>query len=589
MSLTKATFSMIDGAPVNVLDYGAVGDGVTDDSAAVQAAADYCVANSMSLYAPAGYTIYLDSAVDLRSIRYIDFGADILVNPAIVGVPVTVGGFAQSSGGRWRFNSVSDGASVILGPPPARPVFRVYGSKAFQIELGSCQYFQIYSNAAVTSGNSNAYNQIYLNGAVLKMELFGDTGFSWINENFVYGGRIAQLIIDGTNYPHNHNKFFNNTFEGAAVDVQFLGGAHVNTIYGARFENTGSSAGILFSADSYSNYVITSWSGTGNPRTQFENYPLVSDSGEGNLVTTEASYLFSRELLFDVSPASKIVANSTSSAALAMSVGRSAHQNTPVAVFNPSLRGFSVAAFRVIALSDYIPVELGDCFGFSADYEGDLLRSAIYVYDADMKPIISEGSGGAYISQAGTAFGVVDGRGGYGQSVNVSAQALTQRVAAVVRPEVKYVQVAVTSGNVAAFVRSVQAVSWTRPIKGIKMTGASAMLTGPTALNGAPTRGFVPYGSQVLDISTSPATLRYVSYEYETFVNGALSAGATSVTVVDPESIANGDIVGILLDDETTHWTTVSALSGSTFTIAAIPAGRSVADQSRITFNRWAA
>jgi hypothetical protein len=38
MSLTKATYSMIDGAPVNVLDFGAVGDGVTDSTAAIQAA-----------------------------------------------------------------------------------------------------------------------------------------------------------------------------------------------------------------------------------------------------------------------------------------------------------------------------------------------------------------------------------------------------------------------------------------------------------------------------------------------------------------------------------------------------------------------
>lgn len=37
MSLTKATFSVIDGAPANVLDFGAVGDGVADDTAAFNA------------------------------------------------------------------------------------------------------------------------------------------------------------------------------------------------------------------------------------------------------------------------------------------------------------------------------------------------------------------------------------------------------------------------------------------------------------------------------------------------------------------------------------------------------------------------
>ena len=31
MALTKVTFSMIEGAFVNVLDFGAVGDGVTDE------------------------------------------------------------------------------------------------------------------------------------------------------------------------------------------------------------------------------------------------------------------------------------------------------------------------------------------------------------------------------------------------------------------------------------------------------------------------------------------------------------------------------------------------------------------------------
>jgi uncharacterized membrane protein len=53
MSLTKATYSMIEGAPVNVLDYGAVGDGVTNDAAAIQAAIN-ALANGGTVFFPTG-------------------------------------------------------------------------------------------------------------------------------------------------------------------------------------------------------------------------------------------------------------------------------------------------------------------------------------------------------------------------------------------------------------------------------------------------------------------------------------------------------------------------------------------------------
>lgn len=52
MSLTKATYSMISGAPVNVLDYGAVGDGVTDDTVALQNAIN--ASKNKKLFFPSG-------------------------------------------------------------------------------------------------------------------------------------------------------------------------------------------------------------------------------------------------------------------------------------------------------------------------------------------------------------------------------------------------------------------------------------------------------------------------------------------------------------------------------------------------------
>jgi len=67
MALTKATYSMILGAPINVLDYGATGNGTTNDTAAIVAAIAACQAASQSsLYFPKG--VYrIESTITLGS------------------------------------------------------------------------------------------------------------------------------------------------------------------------------------------------------------------------------------------------------------------------------------------------------------------------------------------------------------------------------------------------------------------------------------------------------------------------------------------------------------------------------------------
>ena len=62
MPLTKVTYSMIDGTPVNVLDFGAVGDGVADDTVAIQAAIDSITKGEV--YFPAG-TYKVTATIDI--------------------------------------------------------------------------------------------------------------------------------------------------------------------------------------------------------------------------------------------------------------------------------------------------------------------------------------------------------------------------------------------------------------------------------------------------------------------------------------------------------------------------------------------
>lgn len=73
MTLTKATYAMINGAPLNVLDFGAVADGVTDDYAAIQAAITAATnAGGGTVFIPAG-TYKVNSTLTLTPISsYID-------------------------------------------------------------------------------------------------------------------------------------------------------------------------------------------------------------------------------------------------------------------------------------------------------------------------------------------------------------------------------------------------------------------------------------------------------------------------------------------------------------------------------------
>lgn len=125
MSLTKVSFSMIKGAPANVLDYGAVGDGITDDTSAIQTALD---ANDY-IWFPAG-TYLVSSTIRASRVVNINGESDAVlkaksgftgISITKVGVPFTLKAiFAVFSGGNIGEQTDprlgESGDKVTIGP-----------------------------------------------------------------------------------------------------------------------------------------------------------------------------------------------------------------------------------------------------------------------------------------------------------------------------------------------------------------------------------------------------------------------------------------------------------------------------------------
>lgn len=83
MALTKVSFSMIDGAYLNVMDFGATGDGTTDDTAAIQAAITYAEASAtppsaapgvVQVYFPFGKYIITSALAVTKSLSFVGEG-----------------------------------------------------------------------------------------------------------------------------------------------------------------------------------------------------------------------------------------------------------------------------------------------------------------------------------------------------------------------------------------------------------------------------------------------------------------------------------------------------------------------------------
>ena len=183
----------------NVKRYGAVGDGVTDDTKAIQNAAIVARENGMTLMVDEG-TYKISSDVDFKGINT-SFKGDIITDNDS---KVIIGNVSTSQNGfSYSFEDVNH--------------LWIEGLKNSDITFNNVNTLTLYADGDKKDISSVAYCTITGNVATnVILESVEAESIGWINENRFNIKRIQNVTIDG-NYSHNNNHFEHCNLESSTV------------------------------------------------------------------------------------------------------------------------------------------------------------------------------------------------------------------------------------------------------------------------------------------------------------------------------------------------------------------------------------
>jgi hypothetical protein len=203
---------------ISVKDFGAVGDGVTDDSAAIQAAIDSAGPNITIVY-PEG-TYFIGSTVNLEPQQHhMGLNAIIKVNSNTVAFQRTTDGFP----GRIKFSDLRFEGTLLTGK-----AIRIVNNTPF-VQLENC-YFEDFAYAVELSGSyCSNFNSCYFSYNTYGLLLRNECHSSQLINCFFDGNTYAGLAINGT--PTDGNL-------GANVhNITSIGCAYQNSEFGVWVES----------------------------------------------------------------------------------------------------------------------------------------------------------------------------------------------------------------------------------------------------------------------------------------------------------------------------------------------------------------
>lgn len=130
---------------------------------------------------------------------------------------------------------------------------KMTGGKELIATIRNCDTLVLEADSTVSGKGSIAYCTFHL-GTIYNFSIIGHNN-GWINENtFIKGRFITTFTIQGDTYPHNHNVFYNPTFEGNLTIS--LNKCAYNTFRDCRLEDNPT---ITFGSTAANNRFYRSW------------------------------------------------------------------------------------------------------------------------------------------------------------------------------------------------------------------------------------------------------------------------------------------------------------------------------------------
>jgi len=551
MSLTKVSYSMIEGGCANVLDFGAEGDGVANDTAAIQAAVDSLSVSGGAVYFPSGtYKV-----------------VPLTATTGCIWIPhdnITLFGDGSSSVIQTTTNAsvpihVCSTNDLTIVPSAITQSVQNFVCRDLAVNgTSSPQYFALgYGRGILMRVVTNA---IVKNCFVTDMSMIGicsegGNGKFLVDGNLVtncyysainYNGRCYQSII-------TNNICFGSNISANSVSIQASGHCiiHNNTVYGSPgdYANCG---GIMWGESPYTGVGVISGNIVKHCRFGIKalyNGPCtITDNLIVNCLTTGGINLIGDITLpsFPVGSSDNIVSNNT----LINNYPAQITCSAPNSVINGNRLIGHLAAINaggptepdtIIDVIPEISIEM------SANYcsiIGNIINGVVR----------------GVVQLEGTVLGVFANNDMYGVSAGNMAVQTTSAV------------IAATTGLIN------------------RVSDGTGLYQSQINASSKPTEGFWKTGDiwnrypLVISSTLGAVVVGLVS----TTTTATAATGATAITTAAAPSAAAGNILGIQLDNSSYHWTTTTSVVGATVNFSApIPTGRSVANGAKVYGQQW--